>query len=186
MRHYRRMTFPLPQPTLHAERYLLRPYEPDDTDMLMQAAQDDYIPLFTSLPAGAGSGAAVAYRERQLERTPAGVGYSFALARSDTGRAVGQVGVWLHDFEKYRRVTVGYFVVASERRRGAATAGLSRATQWAFEQLPIVRSQLFVEPWNTASCRTAERAGYAREGLLRSWQEVGGEWRDMYSYARVR
>jgi RimJ/RimL family protein N-acetyltransferase len=42
-----------------------------------------------------------------------------------------------------------------------------------------------VEPWNTASLRTAERAGFTREGLLRSWQRVGEQRRDMYTYARL-
>ncbi len=46
--------------------------------------------------------------------------------------------------------------------------------------------QLFVEPWNEASVRTAERAGYVREGLLRSHQEIGGRRRDMLLFAAVR
>ncbi|MEV0456377.1 hypothetical protein [Catellatospora methionotrophica] len=33
--------------------------------------------------------------------------------------------------------------------------------------------------------RTAERAGFQREGLLRSWMELGGQRRDMLLYARV-
>ena len=39
-----------------------------------------------------------------------------------------------------------------------------------------------VEPWNEGSWRAAERAGFVREGLLRSWQRVGDERRDMYMY----
>jgi RimJ/RimL family protein N-acetyltransferase len=46
--------------------------------------------------------------------------------------------------------------------------------------------QLHIEPWNTASVRTAERAGYEREGLLRSYLEIGGQRRDMLVYAAVR
>jgi RimJ/RimL family protein N-acetyltransferase len=45
--------------------------------------------------------------------------------------------------------------------------------------------ELYVEPWNTASIRTAEKAGFRREGLLRGWQEVGGERKDMYMFARL-
>jgi RimJ/RimL family protein N-acetyltransferase len=37
-----------------------------------------------------------------------------------------------------------------------------------------------------AEVRTAERAGYEREGLLRSHQEIGGRRRDMLLYAVVR
>jgi RimJ/RimL family protein N-acetyltransferase len=48
------------------------------------------------------------------------------------------------------------------------------------------RIELYIEPWNTGSIGTAERAGYEREGLLRSHQEIGGRRRDMLLYARVR
>jgi ribosomal-protein-alanine N-acetyltransferase len=34
--------------------------------------------------------------------------------------------------------------------------------------------------------RTAERAGYQREGVLRSHLEIGGRRRDMLLYAAVR
>jgi [ribosomal protein S5]-alanine N-acetyltransferase len=56
---------------------------------------------------------------------------------------------------------------------------------WALDELRIPRVELYAEPWNTASILTAERAGFQREGLLRSWQEVGDTRRDMYMYARL-
>jgi RimJ/RimL family protein N-acetyltransferase len=37
-----------------------------------------------------------------------------------------------------------------------------------------------------ASVRTAELAGYEREGLLRSHQEIGGKRVDMFLYAAIR
>ena len=49
----------------------------------------------------------------------------------------------------------------------------------------IDRIELYVEPWNVASARTATSAGFVREGLLRSWQKVGDERRDMDMYAFV-
>ncbi len=48
------------------------------------------------------------------------------------------------------------------------------------------RIELLIEPWNAASLRTAENAGYQREGLLRSYMEIGGRRRDMVLYAAVR
>ncbi|MER5604223.1 GNAT family protein, partial [Streptomyces sp. NPDC002265] len=54
---------------------------------------------------------------------------------------------------------------------------------WALRDLQIPRLELWVEPWNTASVRTAERAGFQREGLLRGWQQVGDERRDMFMYS---
>ncbi len=47
------------------------------------------------------------------------------------------------------------------------------------------RIALYIEPWNAPSIRTAERAGYEREGLLRSYHRIGGQRRDMLLYATV-
>jgi RimJ/RimL family protein N-acetyltransferase len=48
------------------------------------------------------------------------------------------------------------------------------------------RIGLYVEPGNLASRRTAERAGYRLEGVLRQYQEIAGSRRDMCLYAVVR
>ncbi len=48
------------------------------------------------------------------------------------------------------------------------------------------RIELTIEEWNIASVRTAERAGFRREGLLRSHQKIGGRRRDMLIYAVTR
>jgi [ribosomal protein S5]-alanine N-acetyltransferase len=48
------------------------------------------------------------------------------------------------------------------------------------------RVELYIEPWNAGSVKTAERARFEREGLLRSHQEIGGRRRDMLLYAAIR
>ena len=63
---------------------------------------------------------------------------------------------------------------------------LKTLTFWALGVLGIPRLELYVEPRNEASIRTAERAGFRQEGLLRSWQEVGGERKDMLMYCCCR
>jgi len=50
----------------------------------------------------------------------------------------------------------------------------------------IHRLELFIEPTNVASWRTAEGAGFEREELLRSWMTIGDRRRDMYVYSRTR
>jgi RimJ/RimL family protein N-acetyltransferase len=74
-------------------------------------------------------------------------------------------------------------VAASERGRHAARHALAALTRWAFAALPVPRLELYVEPWNRASMRTAEAAGFRKEGLLRSWQEIGGERKDMFMFS---
>ncbi|WP_437774035.1 GNAT family N-acetyltransferase [Arthrobacter sp. KNU40] len=57
---------------------------------------------------------------------------------------------------------------------------------WGPRQADIHRLELYVEPWNEGSWRTAERNGFVREELLRSWQEARGQRKDMYMYSRLR
>jgi len=80
------------------------------------------------------------------------------------------------------RASVGYWVIAAHRGRGSRAMRLRRS-RWGLARPDIHRLELFVEPWNVASWRAAERAGYEREGLLRSWQQVGDQRRDMFMYS---
>ena len=71
------------------------------------------------------------------------------------------------------------------RSKGYARAALSALSDWALRHDEVHRLELYVEPWNEPSWRTAASCGYRREGLLRSWQQVGDTRRDMYMYSRL-
>lgn len=169
-------------PVLDAGPFRLRGFEPRDAVMVAAAGTDPVIPLVASVPAGADHDEASAFVDRQRRRLRDGYGYSFVIAEAGSDRGVGSIGLWLHDIHE-GRATVGYWVLAPARGRGAATRALRALSAWAVRDLGVPRLQLHVEPWNEPSVRTAEAAGYRCEGLLRSWQVVGEERRDMYVYA---
>jgi len=171
-------------PTLAAGPFRLRPFTLADIGAVREASGDPYIPLITTVPAAFTEDEGRRFIERQWSRAEQGTGYSFAIADARTDRAVGQVGLWRKDIGE-GRASVGYWIVSSARGSGAASFAVRALTRWAHHELHIPRLQLYVEPWNTASVRTAENAGYRREGLLRSWQEVAGERKDMYMYASL-
>ncbi len=56
-------------------------------------------------------------------------------------------------------------------------------SEWGLSLPELARLELYVEPHNVASRRTAESVGYRREGLMRSWQAIGGIRRDMDMYS---
>jgi len=58
------------------------------------------------------------------------------------------------------------------------------ASAWTIPELH--RIELYIEPVNSASLRTAAGASYNEEGLLRSHQQIGGARRDMLLYAAIR
>jgi ribosomal-protein-alanine N-acetyltransferase len=171
-------------PTLAAGPFQLRPFVLADIDAVREASGDPLIPLITTVPAAFTEDEGRRFIERQWSRAEQGAGYSFAIADAGTGRAVGQIGLWLKDLGE-GRASVGYWIVRSARGRRAAARALQALAPWGLHQLQVPRLELYVEPWNTASVMTAERAGFQREGLLRSWQEVGTTRRDMYMYARL-
>jgi [ribosomal protein S5]-alanine N-acetyltransferase len=153
--------------------------------MARELATDPYVPLIGSLPPNASEHEARAWVDRQRRRLAEGFGYSFAIADAQTDVAVGGIGLWLAGISE-GRATAGYSVAQSARGRGVAGAALIALTSFAWSVQALHRIELYIEPWNAGSVRTAERAGYRREGLLRSHQEIGGRRRDMLLYAIIR
>ena len=175
---------PLVLPQVRGRLVQLRPFRTADVAAVREASGDPLIPQITTVPQTDDPELAVAYIERQDDRARTRVGYSFAIADADDV-AVGQIGLWLRDLDQ-GRASVGYWVRPSARGRGYASDALSALAEWSWSLDELHRLELYVEPWNEASWRTAERAGFAREGLLRSWQVVAGRRRDMFMYSRLR
>jgi ribosomal-protein-alanine N-acetyltransferase len=164
---------------------VLREFSMRDAPMAIELATDPYVPLIGTLPAHASQQEARDWVERQRGRWAEGLGFSFAIAEAGTDRAVGSIGLWLAHLTM-GRASAGYFVAPSARGRGIAAAALTAVTSFGWSIPALHRIELYIEPWNVGSVKTAERAGYEREGLLRSYQEIGGRRRDMLLYAIVR
>lgn len=171
-------------PKVNAGPYRLRSFSAVDVRLIQEASSDALIPLITTVPASGSEAEALAFIRRQHQRLTDGSGYSFAIAEAASDRAVGQIGLWLKDHHQ-GRANIGYWIAPSHRRRGAASHALRALADWGLGQAGIHRLELYVEPWNEGSWRAAESGGFVREGLLRSWQEVGGVRKDMYMYSRL-
>ncbi|WP_063000472.1 GNAT family N-acetyltransferase [Nocardia jinanensis] len=154
-----------------------------DLELVREAAADDLIPI-TAVSATYSREAATRFVERQWQRATDRTGYPMVIVRRRDNTPLGSIGLWLKDIDE-GRASLGYWVVRSARGHGVAARALEAMATWALEELHIPRLQLYVEPWNRASIRTAERAGFECEGLLRSWQKVGDRRRDMFMYARL-
>ena len=163
----------------------LRPFDDGDVDMLLDMSTDPYVPLTGTLPFEATRDEALAYIRRQHGRLQTGYGYSFCIADRRSGEAVGQIGLWLASIGQ-GRATAGYGVAPRSRGRGCAGQALVALTRFAWTIEELHRVELYIEPWNVASVRTAVGAGFEREGYLRNHQEIGGQRVDMLLYAVVR
>ncbi len=171
------MLTPLLPIILQAGPFTLRPFADHDVPSIMEAAHDPLIPLITTVPVPCDEAAALAFITRQHERLSLGTGWSLAIAEGDAP-AIGQIGLWPG---KRETASLGYWVLPSARGRSVAATALAALSRFGLGQ--FARLELYVEPWNTASWRSAERVGYQREGLMRSFQDIGGERKDLYLYS---
>lgn len=163
----------------------LRAFAATDAHLATELGGDSYVPLTTSLAAHPTGQQAADWIQRQRGRHADGTGFSFAIADVSDGRAVGHIGLWLTRLPQ-GLASVGYAVSPLHRGRGVASDALTAVTAFGWTIPALHRIELYIEPWNTASVRVAEAAGYRREGLLRSRMEIGGTRRDMLLYAAIR
>jgi [ribosomal protein S5]-alanine N-acetyltransferase len=177
---------PLVVPELQSGPVVLRPFSFSDLPLIRLASTDPYIPSVTSVPSTYSDDGGRAFIERQLSQANGGHGYPFAIAESSSpDRGLGGMGLWLHEIES-GRASVGYWVVPSARGNNYAGWALRGLVTYAFTVLAIPRLHLFVEPWNVASQRTAEFAGFTQEALLRGWERIDEVQRDVFSFVRLR
>ena len=162
----------------------LRAVSDDDVEMARELSTDPYVPHVGSLPAHAHVAEAKAWIERQRERFRSGAAYTFTITEAVGGRPVGHCALTVRELAA-GRASAGYAIVPSCRGQGLVADALGALTSFAWSLPGLDRIELLIEPWNIASVRTAERAGYSREGLLRRYQEIAGERRDMLLYAAL-
>jgi [ribosomal protein S5]-alanine N-acetyltransferase len=164
---------------------VLRAFTDEDAHLAVELGEDPYIPLIGSLSAHPTAQQALAWIHRQRGQLAQRQRFSFAIADAQSNKAVGAIGLELQHLSA-GRATAGYAISPLHRGRGIATSALQALTIFAWTIPTLYRVELYIEPWNTTSIRVGEAAGYQREGLLRSYQEIGGVRRDMLLYAATR
>jgi len=137
----------------------LRPWNGDDAEAIYEACQDPEIQHWISViprpytREHARAFVAAADPDRQQ------------LAIVEDGRVVGAMAL-----REINRGTgrIGYWCVSGERGRGIATRALRQLCRHALDELGLERLELTTDTDNLASQRVAEKAGFQREGVLRS------------------
>lgn len=149
---------------------VLRAFTEADVPAIVEACRDPEIPRWTRVPDD--------YTEEHardfIAQTSESAG-SFAITDRGTGEFLGAIGARALDM---RVVDIGYWVAPWARGHGVATRALRLVARFAVHELGAGRVQLTTEPGNIASQRVAEKAGFRREGVLRSLLEIKGRRRD--------
>ena len=147
----------------------LRPWREDDADAIVARISDVAILAFLDrVPQPYGRGDALDYIRSCSEGWRTGTQTNFAILVAGIDGAAGSVGVGWGEIEE-GVAEVGYWVAAEARERGVATTATRLVSEWAFHaDSRLERLQLRADVLNAASNRVAEKAGFTREGVLRS------------------
>ena len=173
---------PIERVEIAAGRYQLCVPNPDlDAAAVVAAADDDDIRLYNAGPVTVEQ--AYAWCRGRADWA-AGTHVSW-LVKDTGGHLLGAVSVFQID-RRSSNGQAGYWVARDARGHGVASTALAAAARFAFEGVGLARVELQHAVENTASCRTALRAGFEQEGIHRqSFRYGDGRLHDEHSHARV-
>lgn len=172
-----------PDPGLSDDQVVLRRWSLADLPCVEEASRDPVIPNGTTVPAAYTYAEGRAFIERQRSRSQNDEGISLAIHSRSVDRAVGLVVVLLRPQSGV--VGLGYWVIPRARGTGCASSAARLASSWAIGPGGYSRIEAWTEPENLASHRVLERAGFQREGRLRSFLATGSTRSDADVYSRI-
>jgi RimJ/RimL family protein N-acetyltransferase len=160
------MELPVPVPPLTDGVVTLRPPTESDLPAIEQGIADPDVVRWIGPTEGSARQTLELIRSRWNEGTAAT--FSICDPKDD---CAGHVWV---DVEGSIRAEVGYWLLPEARGKGLATRSVRLISRWVLRELELPRLSLLTEPANERSQRVAERSGFVREGVLRSYKEMAG------------
>jgi len=155
---------PLEVPVLQGAGVRLRSWEHRDLDAYARGVGDPEVAQWASGPPPADRNAGLRRIDRMARR--AAEGSSLGWAVEVDGEVVGAVSVRSVNLVD-RHASVSYWVLPEHRGRGIAARALQAAARHAYDGVGLHRLQLQHALANTASCRVADKAGFALESVQR-------------------
>ena len=163
---------------------LLRPWNPGDAQAVLDAYQDEAIQRWHVQRADS-----LAEAQEWVEGWRGGwaaeSGAHWAVVETDGDLLLGRAALKHLEFAS-GTADVAYWTVPAARGRGVCPRAVGAMASWAFETADFHRLELEHAMGNTASCRVAEKTGFAVEGVRRSaWLQADGR-HDVHAHARLR
>jgi RimJ/RimL family protein N-acetyltransferase len=178
------MRIALPGDPLIAGETVLRPWRDTDVAAVAAACQDPEIARWTRVPENYGESDARAFLLYRHDSLLAGSTAPYAITSLDH-KLLGSVSLLRLDW-RHLRGEVGYWLAQEARGHGHATRAVRLICAWGFASLGLERIDLLAATGNRASQLVAERCGFTREALLRSYFRGKDSYHDMVAYGLLR
>lgn len=173
----------LPTEVVRTDRLVLRPYRPDDADAVHRACQDPGIQRWITAIASPYTAEDARAWVEDVAPAERAEGRGMPAAVEVDGVLVGSAG--LHLRPSRLGPEIGYWIAPWGRGHGYAAEAADALAGWAFG-LGAHRVHLYADVGNTASQAVALRAGFTREGTVRSClDQRDGAWTDAALFSRL-
>lgn len=127
-----------------------------------------------------------AFRSRVVrsgQEHSSGLATSFLLFRQDDMSLLGGITAGHIRRGAAQCCMIGYWMGEQYAGQGHMSAALNMVIPWLFDGLRLHRIEAACIPENARSIRLLENAGFKREGLLREYLKINGQWRDHVMYS---
>ena len=121
------------------------------------------------------------YREDFLE----GTALPLFVYENSSGKLLGGITLGNIRHGVAQSGQIGYWIGERYAGRGIMPEALKLLTKHAFDTLRLHRLEAACIPDNHRSIRVLEKAGFQREGLLRSYLRINGVWQDHFIYGLI-
>ena len=162
----------------------LREWRNEDMPAMIAMLDDEPIARWTRVPHPYRESDAQDYLARGDAERERGEGINLGVFDATSGELLGSMSLRLASWADLRG-QLGYLVSAHARGRGVAARAIRLVSAWGFQKLGLERIEILVHPDNQPSQRAAEKAGFTREGVLRSYTRVKDERFDMWSFSAL-
>jgi RimJ/RimL family protein N-acetyltransferase len=109
----------------------------------------------------------------------------FIIEKKD-GSKIGYICHFILVHPAGKLLEIGYSLVPSERGKGYCTEAVRIMVDYLFLSRDMMRIQACTDTRNVASQKVLEKAGFKKEGTMRKYLFIRGEWRDAYVYSILR
>jgi len=157
---------PLPAPTLHTGRLLLRPFDDTDADDLFALHTDALVMRYWDGPVWTERRRAERFIATCREMAVGGTGARLAVDRVSDGSFIGWCTLQRRNPE-YRSASLGYCFDDAAWGHGYAAEAARILLEWAFDTLDLNRVRAEVDTRNNASARVLEKLGFVRRNSPR-------------------
>lgn len=174
---------PLPQPLLHLNKSIIRPFHPSDASSISLAANTQNISkwLRGTLPYPYGTPAV------DLGLSRANGTKDWAVVALDNVTIMGRVSLKSFSDIHHRNASLGYWLGEKYWGQGIMSEVLKAICAWAFETQPkLLRIQAEVIDGNLGSVKVLENAGFVLECCRRMAVEKHGVVYDELCYVLFR